>query len=114
MIKDAQVRRLRRLLGEGFPLYLAALKVGMNTETARKYRHAERLPSESFSPRTWRTREDVSGHDLRWLVGRDQRWGIPRPIGGLGKYRWPLLWAVGVVAGRLVGATPPRRSCSDD
>jgi hypothetical protein len=58
MIKDAQVRRLRRLLGEGFPLYLAALKVGMNTETARKYRHAERLPSESFSPRTWRTRED--------------------------------------------------------
>ena len=58
MIKDAQVRRLRRLLGEGFPLYLAALKVGMNTETARKYRHAERLPSESFTPRTWRTRED--------------------------------------------------------
>jgi hypothetical protein len=58
MIKDAQVRRLRRLLGEGFPLYLAALKVGMNTETARKYRHAQRLPSESFTPRTWRTRED--------------------------------------------------------
>ena len=58
MIKDAQVRKLRRLLGEGFPLYLAALKVGMSTETARKYRHAERLPSESFTPRTWRTRED--------------------------------------------------------
>jgi hypothetical protein len=58
MIKDAQVRKLRRLLGEGFPLYLAALKVGMNTETARKYRHAQRLPSESFTPRTWRTRQD--------------------------------------------------------
>jgi hypothetical protein len=58
MIKDAQVRKLRRLLGEGFPLYLTALKVGMNTETARKYRYAERLPSESFAPRTWRTRED--------------------------------------------------------
>src|SRR5262249_42274573 len=30
----------------------------MNTETARKYRHVERLPSEAFTPRTWRTRED--------------------------------------------------------
>src|SRR5438270_8294993 len=58
MIKDAQVRSLRQLLGEGTPLYLAALKVGMETKTARKYRHAERLPSESFTPRTWRTRED--------------------------------------------------------
>jgi hypothetical protein len=58
MIKDAQVRKLRRLLGEGFPLYLAALKVGMDTKSAAKYRHAERLPSESFTPRTWRTRED--------------------------------------------------------
>ncbi len=58
MIKDAQVRRLRQLLGEGHPLYLAALKVGMDAKTARKYRHAERLPSESFTPKTWRTRED--------------------------------------------------------
>ena len=58
MIKDAQVRKLRQFLGEAYPLYLAALKVGMDTKTARKYRHAERLPSESFTPRTWRTRED--------------------------------------------------------
>jgi hypothetical protein len=58
MIKDTQVRRLRRFLGKDHPLYLAALKVGMDTKTARKYRHAERLPSESFVPRTWRTRED--------------------------------------------------------
>jgi hypothetical protein len=58
MIKDAQVRRLRQLLGEGFPLYLAAMKVGMDAKTARKYGHADRLPSESFTPRTWRTRED--------------------------------------------------------
>jgi hypothetical protein len=58
MIQDAQVRKLRRLLGEGYPLYLAALKVGMDTKSAAKYRHAERLPSESFTPRTWRTRED--------------------------------------------------------
>ncbi len=58
MIQDAQVRRLRQFVGKGHPLYLAALKVGMDTKTARKYRHAERLPSESFTPRTWRTRED--------------------------------------------------------
>jgi hypothetical protein len=58
MIQDAQVLRLRQLLGEGLPLYRAALKVGMETKTARKYRHAERLPSESFTPRSWRTRED--------------------------------------------------------
>jgi hypothetical protein len=58
MIKDAQVRRLRQILGEGHPLYRAALKVGMDTKSARKYRHADRLPSESFTSRTWRTRED--------------------------------------------------------
>ena len=58
MIKDAQVRRLRQLLGEGHPLSLAALKAGMDAKTARKYRHADRLPGESFTPRTWQTRED--------------------------------------------------------
>lgn len=58
MIKDAQVRKLRQFLGEGLPLSLAALKVGMDAKTARKYRHAERMPSESFTPQTWRTRED--------------------------------------------------------
>ena len=92
MIKDAQVRKLRRFLGEGFPLYLAALKVGMNTETARKYRHAERLPSESFTPRTWRTREDpfqdvwpeirgVSGTQSR-APCQDPLRGSPAPIPG--------------------------------
>lgn len=58
MIQDAQVLKLRQLIGKGLPLYLAALKVGMDTKTARKYRHADRLPSESLLPRTWRTRED--------------------------------------------------------
>ena len=58
MIKDGQFRQLRQFLGEGHPLYRAALKVGMDVKSARKYRHAERLPSESVSPRTWRTRED--------------------------------------------------------
>ena len=58
MATDAQVIRLRQLLGEGRPLSLAALKVGMDAKTARKYKRGQRLPSESFTPRTWRTRED--------------------------------------------------------
>jgi hypothetical protein len=58
MIKDAQVLRLRQFLGEGYPLYLAAWKVGMDEKTARKYPRVQRLPSESFTPRAGRTRED--------------------------------------------------------
>jgi hypothetical protein len=34
------------------------MKVGMDTKTARKHRHADRLPSEPFTPRTWQTRQD--------------------------------------------------------
>ncbi len=34
MIKDAQVRKLRQSLGEGHPLYRAALKVGMDARSA--------------------------------------------------------------------------------
>src|SRR5271157_6061809 len=51
MIKDAQVRKLRQFLGEGHPLYRAALKVGMDAKSARKYRHADRLPSDSLAPK---------------------------------------------------------------
>ena len=72
MIKDAQVRRLRQLLGDGIPLYLAAMKVGMDAKTARKYGHAQRLPSESFTPRTWRTREDPFRVDSRKESCRDR------------------------------------------
>jgi hypothetical protein len=58
MIQDPQVIRLRQLLGEGLPLYRAAWKVGMDAKTAQKYRHGDRLPSQSVIPRIWRTRED--------------------------------------------------------
>ena len=70
MVTDAQVRKLRQLLGEGNPLYLAALKVDMDAKTARKYRRADRLPSESFTPRTWRTREDP--FEEVWLELQDR------------------------------------------
>jgi len=58
MTKDTQVLKLRQLLGEGLPLYCAAWKVGMDAKTAQKYRDSDRLPSQMFTPRGWRTRAD--------------------------------------------------------
>jgi predicted transcriptional regulator/transposase len=69
MITDAQVRKLRQLLSEGKPLSRAALKVGTDAKSARKYRHADRQPSKSENPRTWRTRQDPF-HDV-WPQLRD-------------------------------------------
>jgi len=58
MIKDGQVRKLRRLLDAGEFLVVAAGRTGMDEKTARKYRDAEKLPSELVKPRMWRTRAD--------------------------------------------------------
>ena len=57
MIKDRQVRQLRKLLAEGETLERAAWKTGMDRKTGRKYRDGK-LPSELAEPRTWRTRSD--------------------------------------------------------
>jgi hypothetical protein len=58
MVTDQQVRKLMKDLSSGMPLSQAALKVGIDVKTARKYRHAGSLPSACRSPHTWRTRED--------------------------------------------------------
>jgi len=58
MIKDGQVRKLRRLLSSGADLASAARKSGMDEKTARKYRNSKGLPSEQVQQRTWRTRKD--------------------------------------------------------
>jgi len=58
MIKDGQVRKLRRLLDAGEFLIVAAGRTGMDEKTARKYRDSEGLPSDLVTPRTWRTRSD--------------------------------------------------------
>ena len=58
MKTDRQVLKLRQLLGRGMPLYRAASKMDMDAKTARKYRQADRLPSETLTPRSWQTRED--------------------------------------------------------
>src|SRR5260370_1107778 len=55
---DAQVKELRKQLQGGASLQKAALKAGMDRKTARKYRKADRLPSELRPPRSHRTRSD--------------------------------------------------------
>lgn len=58
MIEDRQVKKLRKLLSGGMPLYRAAMKTGMDEKTARKYRDLGTLPSEVALGHSWRTRED--------------------------------------------------------
>src|ERR1700688_1810452 len=59
MITNQQVRKLRRLDGQGIAKEVAALRVGMDAKTARKYRRLGKLPSEGVSMgRNWRTRPD--------------------------------------------------------
>ena len=57
-VTDAQVKELRHWLHQGAPLKKAAMKANMDRKSARKYRDAQRLPSEMRRPRTWRTRVD--------------------------------------------------------
>jgi len=58
MIKDKQVRRLKKMLSKGKKLYESALKSGMDEKTARKYRDTGKLPSEMKKEHAWRTRKD--------------------------------------------------------
>jgi len=54
----------------GMEIGKAALRAGMHRNTARKYLKSERLPSETFKPRTWRTREDPFEEDWPGIVTR--------------------------------------------
>jgi len=58
MVKDGQVRELRRLLSLGKTLAAAARMTDMSEKTARKFRDDERLPSQRKTPRDYRTRAD--------------------------------------------------------
>lgn len=57
MVTDAQVRLLRRKRMEGKTQEAAAAAAGMSERSARKWDQGP-LPSETKTPRTWRTRED--------------------------------------------------------
>ena len=58
MVKDSQVRRLFMLIKKEKSLAMAAIKSGMDEETARKYRDKGKLPSQMKKPHNWRTRVD--------------------------------------------------------
>jgi hypothetical protein len=60
MITDQQVRKLRELDRQGIAKEVAALRVGMDAKSARKYRRLGKLPSEVMRmDRNWRTHPDV-------------------------------------------------------
>jgi len=58
MVSDLQVRKLMKLLSSGVPLSRAALTVGIDAKTARRYRDAGASLSADRAPHTWRTRHD--------------------------------------------------------
>lgn len=57
MVTDAQVRRYREKRMTGYSMEAAAVAAGMSERTARRW-HARGLPSQSQTPRTYRTRPD--------------------------------------------------------
>ena len=63
VVTDAQVRKLMEELSKHGEKEKAALKAGMDSKTARKYRRLGRLPSETKKPHTWRNRPDPFAED---------------------------------------------------
>ena len=58
MVTDQQFRRLMKLINSEKSLAVAAAMAGMDEKTARKYRDADRSPSQLAQPHDWRTRPD--------------------------------------------------------
>lgn len=68
MVTDRQVRRLMSLIQAEQSLQVAADKVGMNRETARRYRQIGKLPSEVRPDHDWRTRADAFVEVWSWVT----------------------------------------------
>jgi hypothetical protein len=68
MVTDRQVRRLMSLLQSEQSLQISAEKVGMDRETARKYRATGKLPSEVRTDHNWRTRADPFAEVWPWVA----------------------------------------------
>lgn len=63
MVTDAQVKKLMDELEKHGRLGVAAARAGMDRGTARRWREAGALPSETRKPRTYRTRKDPFEED---------------------------------------------------
>ena len=57
MVTDEQVRLLRKKMAEGKTIPSAAAAAGMSERSAHTWKKGA-LPSETETPRTWRTRPD--------------------------------------------------------
>jgi hypothetical protein len=57
-VTDQQVRELHKEIAKQGSVEIAALRVGMHRNTARKYLKLGRFPSDMRKPRTWETRPD--------------------------------------------------------
>lgn len=68
MVTDGQVRRLMSLLQKDQSLQVSAEKVGMDRQTARKYRDSGQIPSAVRPEHTWRTRVDPFAEVWPWVV----------------------------------------------
>ena len=68
MVTDRQVRRLMSLLQKEQSLQVSADKVGMDRQTARKYRKIQKLPSELRPNHDWRTRIDPFEEVWPWVA----------------------------------------------
>lgn len=76
MVTDRQVKRLRKMIKEGKTLGAAAAAAGMSERTARAWK-AGPVPSDTKTPRLWRTRTDpfadVWETDVLPLLRDDER-----------------------------------------
>ena len=69
-VTDAQVRKLMEEKSKRGKTGLAALKAGMDRDTAAKYLESEKFPSEMTQERSWRTRGDVFEDDWEAIAER--------------------------------------------
>lgn len=73
MITDVRASKMFLLLHENEPVSCIARRLKMGQETIRKYRDADRLPSQIERPeQTYRTREEPLGdfHSGNRITGR--------------------------------------------
>lgn len=67
MVKDNQIRRLLQMQHKYKYKYQAADAAGVDVKTARKYLSSGKMPSQSGSLHTWRTRKDPFAQDWAYV-----------------------------------------------
>jgi transposase len=67
MVKDRQVKILKKLIRTGKSIEAAAAKSGMSEKTARKWLRSGKNPSNCLVTHIWRTREDPFEEHWPWV-----------------------------------------------